>query len=56
MGNSSAKTRLEKVLGEHFPPNEKFVGLYNEHNTCYANSVLQALFNCRYFKTQVRQF
>ncbi len=56
MGNNSSKSKLERHLGEYFPPSEKFVGLFNDNNICYANSVLQALLNCRFFKTHVRSF
>ena len=36
-----------------FPVGEKFYGLENSNNVCYANSVLQALYACRPFRQQL---
>jgi len=38
------------TLGEDFPPEEKFFGFENFGNTCYCNSVLQALYACKEFR------
>ncbi|XP_058235154.1 ubiquitin carboxyl-terminal hydrolase 46 [Hemibagrus wyckioides] len=49
--NASA---LEKDIGpEQFPINEHYFGLVNFGNTCYCNSVLQALYFCRPFRESV---
>ncbi|KIZ02162.1 ubiquitin carboxyl-terminal hydrolase 12/46 [Monoraphidium neglectum] len=53
MGNSSSK--LEKALAE-CPDDERYYGFENFGNTCYANSVLQALYFCRPFREQVQQY
>lgn len=51
MGVNSSQ--LEKEIGQEFPPNEKYFGLINFGNTCYCNSVLQALYFCRPFREKV---
>ncbi|XP_032360358.1 ubiquitin carboxyl-terminal hydrolase 12A [Etheostoma spectabile] len=49
--NASA---LEKEIGsEQFPVNEHYFGLVNFGNTCYCNSVLQALYFCRPFREKI---
>jgi ubiquitin carboxyl-terminal hydrolase 12/46 len=53
MGSSSSK--LERVLNE-FPEGERYFGLENFGNTCYCNSVLQALYFCRTFRDKVMQY
>ena len=53
MGATSS-TKIEKDftdLGEDFP--ESLVGIENKSNTCYANSVIQALYFCSDFRTRV---
>lgn len=53
-GNAS---QLEKEIGsDHFPSNEHYFGLVNFGNTCYCNSVLQALYFCRPFREKVLEF
>lgn len=70
MGGSNSK--LEKQLGTSFPENEKLLGMENVKstwccscfqtflqqfgNTCYANSVLQALFFCPPFRTKLLEW
>jgi ubiquitin carboxyl-terminal hydrolase 12/46 len=53
MGNNSSK--LEKALAE-CPDDERYYGFENFGNTCYCNSVLQALYFCRPFREKVMQY
>jgi ubiquitin carboxyl-terminal hydrolase 12/46 len=48
MGNEPSSILLEK-LGPHFPDSVKFMKIPNIGNTCYANALIQALFNSTYF-------
>jgi len=53
-GNAS---QLEKDIGSDlFPANEHFFGLVNFGNTCYSNSVLQALYFCKPFREKVLEY
>ncbi|XP_074650618.1 ubiquitin carboxyl-terminal hydrolase 12-like [Tubulanus polymorphus] len=50
-------SQLEKEIGsEQFPANEHYFGLVNFGNTCYCNSVLQALYFCRPFREKVLHY
>lgn len=52
MGSNASQ--LEREIGsEHFPHNEHYFGLVNFGNTCYCNSVLQALYFCQPFREKV---
>lgn len=50
MGVTNSK--LEKALVD-LPDGEKYFGLENFGNTCYCNSVLQALYFCKPFREQL---
>ncbi|EDV94675.1 ubiquitin carboxyl-terminal hydrolase 12A [Drosophila grimshawi] len=50
-------SQLEREIGsEMFPPNEHYFGLVNFGNTCYSNSVLQALYFCKPFREKVLEY
>jgi ubiquitin carboxyl-terminal hydrolase 12/46 len=56
MGAAGSRT-LERALGDGSPPDAlggaRYWGLENFGNTCYANSVLQALYACAAFRERV---
>lgn len=54
MGQSSS--HFDKDVSEDFPSNDHFFGLVNFGNTCYCNSVIQALYFCRPFREKVLSY
>ncbi|GJM85328.1 hypothetical protein PR202_ga01769 [Eleusine coracana subsp. coracana] len=54
MGSSLSK--LERAFGDQFPERERYFGLENFGNTCYCNSVLQALYYCKPFREQLLEY
>uniref|UniRef100_A0A7E4V283 ubiquitinyl hydrolase 1 n=1 Tax=Panagrellus redivivus TaxID=6233 RepID=A0A7E4V283_PANRE len=54
---ANASTQLEKeITADHVLANEHFYGLINFGNTCYCNSVIQALYFCQPFREKILEY
>lgn len=53
---NSTGNKLEKALHADLPEDERYFGLENFGNTCYCNSVLQALYFCEPFRKAVLKY
>ncbi|VDD95060.1 unnamed protein product [Enterobius vermicularis] len=54
---ANASSQLEKELStDHILSSERFFGLVNFGNTCYCNSVIQALYFCPPFREKILQY
>ncbi|KAL5460375.1 hypothetical protein EMCRGX_G033821 [Ephydatia muelleri] len=52
----AGESEFEKNGADGLPEGEQFQGLYNFGNTCYINSVLQALYYCPPFRAKVLEY
>ncbi|CAB3401346.1 unnamed protein product [Caenorhabditis bovis] len=54
---ANGSSQLEKeITGDSLVGNEHYYGLVNFGNTCYCNSVIQALYFCRPFREKILQY
>lgn len=53
---NSTGNKLEKALSSDLPEDERYFGLENFGNTCYCNSVLQALYFCEPFRKAILEY
>ena len=51
MGLQSSRDRA--LIQERLPDEERYYGLESFGNTCYCNSVLQALYHCPPFRSEM---
>jgi ubiquitin carboxyl-terminal hydrolase 12/46 len=55
MGQGASRASIEEVFND-LPESEKYFGFENFGNTCYCNSVLQALYFCPSFRNNVLEY